>query len=301
MDDFVNLHLHTEASLQDSVIRVRDLVKKVEEYGQSAVAVTDHSSVASWVELSRECEGTNIKPIFGNEFYCSKTYEEKTRDRDHLVLLAMNHDGLVNIRRFQRIAVEHFYYRPILSYQVIKKLPHDGIYCTSACALGIIAKNILDNNIKGAVDYAECFNDLFDGNFALELQFHPDFAEQAIINEKLVEISDKLDIPLTVSCDSHFIDESDRDLRRIVQAISWHKQYEEIEESLKSNCLGNSELIKQFALESNFPYMDVVPSAIKQTNKIANMCKAKLETPERRIPVFDKHDKLNKLFEAIEW
>ena len=125
--DFVNLHLHTEASLQDSVIRVPDLVKKVEEYGQSAVAVTDHSSVASWVELSRECEGTNIKPIFGNEFYCSKTYEEKSRDRDHLVLLAMNHDGLVNIRRFQRVAVEIFYYSQIFSYETIEECDHGGI------------------------------------------------------------------------------------------------------------------------------------------------------------------------------
>ena len=295
----MNLHLHTEASLQDSVIRVPDLVKKVEEFGQSAVAVTDHSSVASWVDLSRECEGTNIKPIFGNEFYCSKTYEEKSRDRDHLVLLAMNHEGLVNIRRFQRIAVENFYYRPILSYKILEEFPHYGIYCTSACALGSIAKNILDNNIQGAIHYAEYFNDLFDGNFALELQFHPDFAEQAIVNEKLVEISDKLDIPLTVSFDSHFIDENDRDLRRIVQAIVWHKKYEEVEESLNSNCVGNSELVKKFSFESGFPYMDVVSSAIKHTNKIASMCNAKLEMPERRIPVFDKHNELNDLFEVI--
>ena len=97
MDDFVNLHLHTEASLQDSVIRVPDLIKRVKKYGQSAVAVTDHSSVASWVELNRECEGTNIKAIFGNEFYCSKTYEEKSKNRDHLVLLAMNCDGIVTL------------------------------------------------------------------------------------------------------------------------------------------------------------------------------------------------------------
>ncbi len=107
--------------MQDSVIRIPDLVKKVEEYGQSAVAVTDHSSVASWVDLSRECKDTNVKPIFGDEFYCFKTYEEKSRDRDHLALLAMNHDGLVNIRRFQRIAVENFYYKPILSYEIIEE------------------------------------------------------------------------------------------------------------------------------------------------------------------------------------
>lgn len=301
MDKFVNLHLHSCASLQDSIIRIPDLVKKVKEYGQSAVAVTDHSSCASWIELNNECN--DIKPIFGNEFYCIPQYIKGSRRRDHLVLLAMNQTGLINIRRLQRIAVEHSYYKPLLSYEILEQTSHDGIYCTSACSLSSISKCILNDNITGAMEYAEYFNDLFDGNFALELQFHPDYSEQAVINEKLVEIGDKLDIPLTVSCDSHFVDEQDRDLRKIVQAISWNKLYhdEDLYDSLKSNCIGNSDLIKKFAVESNFQYMHVVSSAIKQTQKIANMCNAKIESPERRIPVFDKYDELNELFEVVEW
>jgi predicted nuclease with TOPRIM domain len=102
-------------------------------------------------------------------------------------------------------------------------------------------------------------------------------------------------------CGEALIDESDRDLRRIVQAISWHKQYEDVKDSLQSNCLGNTELIKKFAIESGFLYLDVVEDAIMQTNKIASLCNAELETPERRIPIFDKHDKLDELFEVIEW
>ena len=303
MDNFVNLHCHTSASLQDSIIRVPDLVDKVKEYGQNAVAVTDHSSCASWIELNEECKQNNIKPIFGNEFYCIPEYEKGNRNRDHLVLLAMGKEGLINIRRLQRVAVEHSYYKPLLSYELLHSLPHNDIYCTSACSLSTISKCILGNNMKEAVQYAEYFNNMFDGNFALELQFHPDYKEQNIINEKLVEISDKIDIPLTVSCDCHFLDESDRDLRRIVQAISWKKSYndESMHDSLESNCVGNSTLIKKFAVESNFKYMHVVSSAIKQTNKIANKCNAILEEPERRIPVFDKYDELNNLFEVVEW
>lgn len=303
MDNFVNLHCHTSASLQDSIIRVPDLVNKVKEYGQNAVAVTDHSSCASWIELNNECNKKDIKPIYGNEFYCIPEYEKGNRNRDHLVLLAMGQEGLINIRRFQRIAVEHSYYKPLLSYQLLDSLPHNDIYCTSACSLSTISKCILSNNINGAIDYAEYFNDLFNGNFSLELQFHPDYKEQNYINEKLVEISDKIDIPLTVSCDCHFVDENDRDLRRIVQAISWKKLYNDkkMNDSLESNCIGNSELVKKFAVESDFKYMHVVSSAIKQTCKIAKKCNATLEKPERRIPVFDKYDELNDLFEVVEW
>lgn len=302
MDNFVNLHVHTSASLQDSIIRPIDLIDKVIEYKQSAVAVTDHSSVASWIEINNICEDKPVKPIFGNEFYCIPHYE-KSRRRDHLVMLAMNNEGLVNIRRLQRIAVENAYYKPLLSYDKLEELPHDGIYCTSACSLSTISKCILNDNLLNAGEYCEYFNDLFDGNFALELQFHPQYQDQSKINNGLVELSDKYDIPLTVSCDCHFLDEGDKLLRKIVQAISWNKKWDDdsLFDSLKSNCVGNSELVMNFAMESNFQFMHVVQPAIKHTNFIASKCNAKLEEPERRIPVFDKYDEFNNLMLAQEW
>lgn len=323
MDNFVNLHVHTVASLQDSVIQVKDLINLVSQYGQSAVAVTDHSSCASWIELNNECRSHNqdiinqyktkqadspdrpnlIKPIFGNEFYCWPEGVDKSKDRDHLVLLAMNDEGLINIRRLQRLAVEDSYYKPILKYEVLKENNTNGIYCTSACSLSSISKAILNNDFNLAVKYAETFYDIFDGNFSLECQFHPNYLDQNIINEALVNISDKTDIPLTVSCDSHFLNEEDRDLRKIIQCIAWKKKYNDPDtrDSLVSNCVGNSELVMAFAIASNFSYMHTVQNMIKQTNNIAAMCNAELEKPERRTPNFDKYDEFNQLFEEVEW
>lgn len=303
MDKFVNLHVHSVASLQDSVIKISDLVSTVGKYGQSAVAVTDHSSCASWVELNNECKNTDIKPIFGNEFYCWPEGIEKSKNRDHLVMLAMNQEGLVNIRRFQRLAVENSYYKPILRYEFLHQYPTNGIYCTSACSLSSISKAILNNDIEQAINYAEFFNEIFDGNFSLECQFHPDYDDQNIINEALVIISDKTGIPLTVSCDSHFVDNNNRDLRKIIQCIAWKKKYDDpnMHDSLISNCIGNSDLIMEFAIKSKFSYMHTVQNMIKQTNKIATVCNAQLEEPERRTPNFDKYDEFNKLFEEVIW
>lgn len=268
MDNFVNLHCHTMFSIQDSVIRISDLVKKVQEYGQSAVAITDHASCAGWVEFNKTAQDAGVKPIFGNEFYCIPEYTKGSRRRDHLVLLAKNKNGLINIRRLQRLAVENFYYKPLLSYELLKENPHDGIYCTSACSLSTISKYILQHDIESAMNYAQHFYEIFDGDFALELQFHPSYKDQNIINESLVKISQALDIPLTVSFDSHFLDENDRELRRIVQAISWKKKFDEVNQSLESNCLGTSRLVMEFALQSNFKYMDILSSAINQTQEI---------------------------------
>ena len=323
MDNFVNLHVHTISSLQDSVIKINELLSVVDKYEQSAVAITDHSSCASWVAFNNECQNYNqniinqyktkyaatlekpnlIKPIFGNEFYCWPLGINKSKDRDHLVLLAMNEDGLINIRRLQRLAVENSYYKPILKYEFLKENPTNGIYCTSACSLSSISKALLNKNKELAIEYAEFFYDIFDGNFSLECQFHPDYSEQNIINEGLVEVSDKTDIPLTVSCDAHFIDNSNRDLRKIIQCIAWKKQYddENMHDSLISNCVGNSSLVMDFAIKSNFSYMHTVQNMIKQTNKIASMCNAELEEPERRTPNFNKYEEFNKLFDEVEW
>jgi len=303
MDSFVNLHVHTVASLQDSVIRVNELLQTVSDYGQSAVAITDHSSCASWVEFNELAPQYNIKPIFGNEFYCYPQGRSKSKDRDHLVLLAMDEEGLINIRRFQRLAVENSYYKPILKYEWFNEYPTNGIYCTSACSLSTISKAILDNDINKATSFANVFNDIFDGNFSLECQFHPNYPEQNIINEGLVNISDKLGIPLVCTCDSHFATEQNRDLRKIIQCIAWKKQYQDpkMNDSLKSNCLGNSKLIMDFAIESNFSYMHTVQNMIKQSSKIASMCNVTLEEPARRTPNFNKYDEFNQLFEEVVW
>lgn len=298
--DFVNLHLHSMYSIQDSVIKMPQLAIKLIKYGQNACAITDHSSCAGWIEFDKVMREHHIKPIFGNEFYCRDSYDEpKTRDRDHLVMLAMNQDGLTNIRRFQRIAVENFYYKPILSYECLKKYPTDGIYCTSACSLGSIAKNILEDNIEKSEEYLLFFDEVFDHHFSLELQFHPLYDEQKVINNALVPLSENYGVPLTVSCDSHFIDKTDKDLRRIVQSISWHKKLAEVNESMDSNCVGCADIIRDNARLSGFEDMDIVNKALKQTYIIANRCNASINDTSNKIPTFTKHKEFNKIFSKI--
>ena len=116
---FVNLHLHSMYSLQDGVINPSELVKVLSDYGQHSCAITDHGSIAGWYDFNKACLNEGIKPIFGNEIYCTKSYEEKSKNRDHLVLLAMNEEGLYNLRLLQKIAVQNFYYKPLLTYDII--------------------------------------------------------------------------------------------------------------------------------------------------------------------------------------
>ncbi|MGH8593960.1 MAG: PHP domain-containing protein [Gammaproteobacteria bacterium] len=59
---FIHLHLHTEYSIVDSVIRIESLMQWVAELGMPAVAVTDQSALFSMVKFYRapKARGSSI-------------------------------------------------------------------------------------------------------------------------------------------------------------------------------------------------------------------------------------------------
>ena len=52
---FVHLHVHTEYSLLDGQIRIKELVEKVKKLSMNAVAITDHGNMFGVIELYKEC------------------------------------------------------------------------------------------------------------------------------------------------------------------------------------------------------------------------------------------------------
>ena len=67
--DFVHLHLHSQYSLLDGTTRINDLVKRVDELGMSAVALTDHGNMFGALKFYKEAKKVGVKPIIGCEVY----------------------------------------------------------------------------------------------------------------------------------------------------------------------------------------------------------------------------------------
>ncbi len=64
---FVHLHLHTEYSLDDGLVRIEPLMKRVAELGMPAVALTDRDNLFAAVKFYRAALRFGIKPILGAE------------------------------------------------------------------------------------------------------------------------------------------------------------------------------------------------------------------------------------------
>ena len=294
MDSFVNLHLHSDASLGDSIIKIPDLVSTVEEYEQEYVALTDHGSLMNHYSLQQACKGTNVKPLYGNECYCKVGYEKPLdRNRFHLVLIAQNEQGLQNIRKLQRISVvDHFYYKPLVPHPLLFENT-EGIFVSTACALSYINYNF--------------FNKLLDNfgsdNVAIELQYHPTWKDehgeypQNFLNDKLIELYDNTDCKYIINTfDSHVLKDEDRIIRKKIQSIGYKKPEDEISDTLKSNVLGTSDLCFKLAYESGIDDDSLIKECISNTYKIAQKCNFEPKTYDRVIPKFDKHSHFKEIF-----
>ena len=155
MSSFAHLHLHTEYSLLDGAIRIRELPARLKELGMDACAITDHGAMYGVIDFYRACLSAGIKPIIGCEVYVaprSRTDKQAGTDKEpaHLVLLAENDEGLKNLMLLVSTGfIEGFYYRPRVDHELLRKHA-GGLIALSACLGGEIPQLLLRGDTAGA-------------------------------------------------------------------------------------------------------------------------------------------------------
>ncbi len=154
--DFVHLHVHTQYSLLDGAIRLDDLMDKCKEFGMNAVAITDHGAMFGALEFYVKAKKAGIKPIVGCEFYIAPQSRTKKSARSageaafHIVLLAMNKTGYLNLMKLATIAqFEGFYYKPRIDKEILEQ-HNEGLIALTACLHGEIPYLISKNEMEAA-------------------------------------------------------------------------------------------------------------------------------------------------------
>ncbi len=228
--DFVHLHTHTYHSLLDGLTKIDDLVDNVKASGMEAVAITDHGTMSGAIEFFKEATSKGIKPILGIEAYVAA----RTRfDRDpsydkpryHLVLLAKNQIGWQNLCSLTTKAwVEGQYYKPRIDHDIMAE-HSEGIICLSGCAGSEISESIRAGDFEKAKELASWYKSVYGEDFYLELQDHghpecPNHWEvQKEINDGLFRLNEELDIPMVVTCDSHYLTHENQDAHEILLCV----------------------------------------------------------------------------------
>ncbi len=281
MSQFTHLHLHTQYSLLDGAIRVKDLFSKVHEMGMNTVAVTDHGNMFGAIDLYTEAKAKDIKLIFGCETYvaASDRHDRTNRRNYHLILLAQNEVGYKNLSFLNSKGyLEGFYYNPRIDKQILKD-HSEGLIGLSACLGGEIAQTLEKHGVAAAEETAKEYASLFaPGDFYLELM-PTATTEQETLNGELIRMGRKLGIPLVATNDCHYVNRSDAKAHDVLMAIQTGKSLKD-EKRLKH--VVDSYYMKSPS-EMDTHFKDV-PEAIENTLAIAARCNVKLKLDQTYLP-----------------
>ncbi len=270
--DFVHLHVHTQYSLLDGAIRINDLLRRAAEFDMKAVSVTDHGTMFGAVEFYQKASAAGIKPIIGCEIYVApRTRYDKTpldnKELSHLILLAKNEEGYRNLCKLATTAqLDGFYYKPRIDKQVLKDCSR-GLIGLTACLHGEVPRRIQQGNIDRAEETAREYCNIFgENNFFLEVQ-NNGIAEQELVNQALLDISQRLSIPLVASNDCHYLSKTDVRAHDVLLCIQTGKTIED-NERLKFR---TDQLYFKSKAEMHATFKDY-PGALSNTVDIAARC-----------------------------
>lgn len=272
MSNFTHLHLHTEYSLLDGACRIKKLIKKVKELGQTSVAITDHGVMCGAIDFYREAKKNGIKPIIGCEVYVApRSRFDKTFGIDnkyyHLVLLCKNETGYKNlIKLVSKSFIDGFYFKPRIDRQLLEEY-HEGLIALSACLGGEIPQLLLADEYNKALEASKFYKDLFGKeNYYIEIQNHS-IPEQIKILPKLKSIANELDLGLVATNDCHYINKSDSKMQKVLICIQTNHTIDEDNEME----FATEEFYVKSEDEMASLFADF-PGAITNTQKIADMC-----------------------------
>ncbi len=289
---FTHLHVHSHYSLLDGLAKIGQLLDACQELKMSSIALTDHGSMYGLVEFYREAKKRGIRPIMGCEAYLTPDSMHQKRPnidnkRHHLILLVKNKEGYRNLVKMTTKAyLEGFYYKPRIDKKLLRE-NNKGLIGLSACLAGEIPQAIIkgkpDKAEKLALEYQEIFG---PNNFYLELQHHPNLEGQEKVNQALIKIAQKNNIPLVATNDTHYVKAEDNEAQDVLMSIQTDKRLDDRERlTMRADDFSlrpTEQMIKDFKH---------VPEAIENTQKIVDKCDFQFELNKYQLPHFEVPDK----------
>jgi DNA polymerase-3 subunit alpha len=239
--DFVHLHNHTQFSVLQSTVAVKDLVAAAVKNKMPAVAMTDIGNMMGVFHFVRDilyhnksAEAKNvaaieageiptetvIKPIVGCEFFVCDNHKDKTRKDNgyQIVLLAKNKKGYHNLAKMASIAyTDGFYYVPRIDREIIKQFKED-IIVLSGSLYGEIPNKVLNLGENQAEEALLWWKEQFENDLYIELMRHNQ-EDETRVNQSLISLAKKHDVKLVATNNTFYINKEDANAHDILLCV----------------------------------------------------------------------------------
>ena len=239
--DFVHLHNHTQFSVLQSTVSVKDLVAAAVQNKMPAVAMTDIGNMMGVFHFVRDIlyhnknaetknkaaieageipTETIIKPIVGCEFFVCDNHKDKTRKDNgyQIVLLAKNKNGYHNLAKMSSIAyTDGFYYVPRIDREILQKYKED-IIVLSGSLYGEVPNKVLNLGENQAEEALLWWKEQFGSDFYIELTRHNQEDENRV-NSSLITLARKHNVKTVATNNSFYINKKDANAHDILLCV----------------------------------------------------------------------------------
>ena len=289
---FIHLRLHTEYSLLEGAIRLKNLAELCEKHAMPAVAVTDTNNMFSALEFSVTAREAGLQPIMGCQVdlrYEQPNTGEQQAPAAPLVLLAQNEDGYANLMKLNScLYVDKAGELPQVTLEELQSFSK-GLICLTGGPGGPIGMFLQNGHVAKAQAMVSDLAKIFPGRLYVELQRHPGEnglpADEQSTERGLIEIAYDMNLPLVATNDVYFpkpeMYEAHDALICIADGAYVDQQEPRRRLTPQHYFKSQQEMVTLFA---------DLPEAIENTIEIAKRCSFAIRRRDPILPVFAKNE-----------
>ena len=292
----IHLHVHSSYSVGDAVGTPEQIVRYAKARKFEGIGISEHGNLASVPRFIRACKKADIQPVIGIEAYFidgdassdygGKKREKHRRDTVHFLMGALNRTGYYNLVKLNNLAhhPDNFYYQPRMDWEMLEE-HSEGIWATSACAVGLSSKALRVNRSKKlARRRLRKMQSIFDDNFYVEIQ-PTDFVDQPLLNEHNIDLAMQLDIPIITTCDVHYPTKAYKAYRDVLLAIRRRQTYKEIKKlnNPTTNWIQDNHEIMDLYGETEID-LGIAEASIYETYELLDKCEDFDITSQAELP-----------------
>ena len=304
-NQFIHLNLHTEFSLVDGIVRLKPLVKAIQNEEMPAIAITDQSNLYALVKLYQACLGAGIKPVLGADLWLKNEGEPDKPFR--LLILCKDNEGYLNLKRL--ISLSYLQGQHLGRAMIERSWLNEN----SSGLIALLGKQsdvgslLLEDKIPDAEQCLEYYQKTFPDCLYLELQRTFRVGDEVFLHHA-VALSEKFNIPVVATNAVRFLKKDDFSAHDARVCVN---QGRVLADKRRPQDYSEEQYFKS-SEEMNALFEDI-PEAIKNSFEIAKRCNVTLHLGENFLPNFPipeglsideyfcqlSHDGLNKRFPQL--
>ncbi|MDQ5920596.1 MAG: polymerase subunit alpha [Pseudomonadota bacterium] len=283
MENFVHLRLHTEYSVTDGILRVKDVVKLASSDQMLAVAITDLHNMFALVKFYSACREKGLKPIIGAELNVNAPQHNM---QYKIIVLVKNNCGY---RQLCELITNSYVNNKINGIPYVDEnwlfdLHSENLIILSGGISGDIGQLLLQHKPAQALAKAKQWAAAYPNNYYLELQRinHP---QTNYLIQEFISIAHTAVIPVVATHPIQFAAVNDFEAHEVRVCVSDSAQLDD--EKRKSKFTSDQYFTTQAEMLERFAD---IPSSIINTVEIAKRCNFEITLDKYFLPDFATPD-----------